>query len=481
MKVLTASMIRRAEAAAVQNGAFSFRELMNIAGKTAAESINKKLCVQGKKVVVLCGKGNNGGDGFVIASILKELGASVSIMLPLGLPATQDAKYYFEQLDSPDIVTSLPQKCDILIDAIFGIGLDRPLSEEICSLINTANKIDAFKVSIDIPSGVSSDNGNIMSTAFEADLTLTFIALKPCFMLPPASDYCGEVEVLDIGVEPLEYEFLTTEPTVFKKRRHNSHKGNFGTGLIICGSYGMAGAAILAAKAALRSGLGIAKCVICEGIYQGFTAALPEAVCVPSRQNENGRLDGSLKIPPLLNNANALLFGCGVGVDASTALILKNIVENTAVPTIIDADGINLLADDIELLKNCKAPIILTPHPGEMARLCHKTVAEIEASRVETARDFSKKHGVFLVLKGGNTIISDPEGNITFNRTGNPGMATGGSGDVLAGIILSLLSQGLPIKEAVLSAVYIHGEAGDKAVAKRSQSAMIPSDIIEEL
>ena len=168
-------------------------------------------------------------------------------------------------------------------------------------------------------------------------------------------------------------------------------------------------------------------------------------------------------------------------MDDSTDLILKNILKNTTVPTIIDADGINLLADNIELLKNCKAPIILTPHPGEMARLCRKTVAEIEADRVGITRQFSKTYGVFLVLKGANTIICDPEGNVTFNLTGNPGMATGGSGDVLAGIILSLLAQGLPIENAVHSAVYIHGDAGDRAAAKRSQTAIIPSDIIEEL
>lgn len=481
MKVLTAEQIRRSEAAAVMNGSFSFRELMAIAGTSAADRINNALPVKGKEIVLLCGSGNNGGDGFVAAARLKELGAHVSVLLPLGEPVTEDAKYYFSLLAPEDIVSSLPKKIDVVVDALFGIGLNRPLSDEICRLINTVNGITAFKVSIDIPSGAVADGGNIMSTCFRADITLTFIALKPCFLLPAASDYCGDVQVIDIGVKPLDFEFQTIEKPMMKKRRHNAHKGDFGTGLIICGSYGMAGAAILASKAALRAGLGIAKCVICEGIYQGFTAALPEAVCIPSKQNEKGQLSGDTHIPSLLQGANALLFGCGVGVSDDTGKLLKSILENTQIPTVIDADGINLLADSIELLKNCKAPVILTPHPGEMARLCKRSVAEIEASRVEFARNFAVTHGIYIALKGGNTILCDPEGNILFNTTGNPGMATGGSGDLLSGIILSLLAQGLSPKEALASALYIHGEAGDKAAAKRGQAAIIPSDIIEEL
>ena len=299
-------------------------------------------------------------------------------------------------------------------------------------------------------------------------------------MLPAGSDYCGEVIVADIGVKPSSYSYLTTEKPVFKKRRHNSHKGSYGTALLINGSYGMAGAAILAAKAALRSGLGIAKCVLCEGIYPAFTAAVPEAVCLPVKQNEKGTLTSDIDISDICDNCNALLFGCGIGKSRDNEILLEKILLNN-LPTVIDADGINALSHRIDILKKSKAPIILTPHPGEMARLCGISIGEVEENRAELAKKFAKDFGCVLVLKGANTIVSSPDGEIYFNMTGNPGMATGGSGDVLSGIIVSLLAQGFSCDEAAKAAVYLHGEAGDKAALKHGERQMLPSDIIENL
>ena len=314
-----------------------------------------------------------------------------------------------------------------------------------------------------------------MGIAFKADYTVTFIALKPAFLLPCGSDYCGEVTVADIGVAPIDFDFKTTQKPIFQKRRHNSHKGDYGTALLICGSYGMAGAAILAAKAALRSGLGIAKCVIDERIYQAFTASVPEAVCVPIKENEN------TDIKVLTEKCSALLFGCGSGTSENARKTLENVLKFSDIPIVLDADGINLLCSNIELLKKSKVPVIITPHPGEMARLCGKSVKEIEQNRIEISKNFATEYGCTLVLKGANTIIAENNGNISFNTTGHPGMATGGSGDVLAGITVSLLAQGFSPEFAAKSAVYLHGLAGDKAAAKRSCHALIPSDIIEEL
>ena len=243
----------------------------------------------------------------------------------------------------------------------------------------------------------------------------------------------------------------------------------------------MAGAAILAAKAALRSGLGIAKCVLCDNIYPAFTNAVPEAVCVPQKANESGTLTPIKDLALHLENCSALLFGCGVGQSDDTLQILEDVINNSDIPTVIDADGINLLSNSIDLLMKSKAPIILTPHPGEMARLCQCSVSEIEADRIGKATEFTKRFNCILILKGANTLVALPNGKISVNCNGNPGMATGGSGDVLAGILVSLLAQGIEPEKAAKAAVYLHGEAGDKAAAHHSTHSMLPSDIIEEL
>ncbi|MGN0450996.1 MAG: NAD(P)H-hydrate dehydratase [Acutalibacteraceae bacterium] len=482
MKILTTDLIKESEESAVQSGAFSFRELMYRAGKSAAEIIMQKYDCRGKNIAVVCGRGNNGGDGCVIAGILAENGAKVTVSTPFGTPVTENAAYYYNELKYVTKTDIFIPKADIIIDAIFGIGLNRAPDEKTAEIINAINGTDAARISVDIPSGVQADSGKVLGSAVNADLTVTFIALKPCFVLPYGSDYCGEVVVADIGAPPVNYSYLTTEKPVFKKRRHNSHKGTFGTAVMFCGSYGMAGAAILASKAALRSGMGILKAVLCEDIYLPFTVSVPEAVCLPVKPNESGTLcPESLDIPAILKGCSAALIGCGLGNNSDTAKIVRKLCEISEIPLVIDADGINALRYSIDIIKKSKAPIILTPHPGEMARLCSLTVSEVEENRVEIARDFAVKHGCVLVLKGADTIIAEPTGELYFNLTGNPGMSTGGSGDTLAGIILSLLAQGFSSGEAARAAVYLHGEAGDKAAAKRGERAMLPSDLIEEL
>lgn len=476
MKVLTKALITESEENAVKSGVFSFKELMYTAGKTAGEIINERIDCSGKKIALLCGNGNNGGDGFVIAEYLYGHGADVTVITPFGKPLTENAFYYYNKLSSDIKKTDTYEGTfDIIIDAIFGIGLNRKLSPEANRLFEKVNASECLRIAIDIPSGIEADSGKTLGTAFSADFTVTFIALKPCFMLPDGSDFCGEVVVADIGVKPANFTFQTIEAPLFQKRRHNSHKGTYGTALLICGSYGMAGAAILASKGALRSGLGIAKCVIDDRIYQAFTQAIPEAVCVPIKETDD------IDVLSLTQKSNALLFGCGSGCNERTRKILKDILELCEIPVVLDADGINALCGSIELLKKSKAPIIITPHPGEMARLCGLSVEEIEQNRVETARNFAKECGCTVVLKGANTIVAEAYGTVSFNTTGNPGMATGGSGDVLAGITVSLLAQGFSPADAAKAAVYLHGNAGDKAAARKSQHALLPTDIIEEL
>ena len=484
MKVLTKDLIVKSEENAVKSGAFSFTDLMLTAGNSVAKIIDEKFYVKDKKVAVICGNGNNAGDGYVAAKRLYELGADVTVVNVLGEPKTENALYYYNLLKPIRIINYFPfqEKFDIYVDAIFGIGLNKSPDDNIKSIINHCNNSSATNVSIDIPSGVECDTGRVLSCAFMADLTVTFIALKPCFMLPLGSDYCGEVIVSDIGVKPCDYSFLTNEKPNLKKRTHNSHKGTFGTALLICGSYGMAGAAILSAKAALKTGVGIVKCILCKGIYSPFTCSIPEAVCIPFRQNNKGTLKYSKK---LLNNSlvscNAVLIGCGMGKSRDAKKILKYIILNSKTPIVIDADGINNLCTNIELLRKSKAPIIITPHPAEMGRLINLSAEKVEQNRLQIAKDFAKQYNCIVVLKGANTIIALPNGEIIVNINGNAGMATAGSGDVLAGIIVSLLAQGYTSEFSAKSAVYIHSQSGDTAALIKGENALIASDIIDML
>ncbi len=270
-------------------------------------------------------------------------------------------------------------------------------------------------------------------------------------------------------------------PTL-KKRRPDAHKGVFGTALSVCSSYGMVGASILSSRAALRCGLGIMKTACVEENYSAVAAGLPESVLVPCA-SKDGRYSKEA-LPTLkkhLKTADALLIGCGLSVSVDTAYIVRELATASKVPVVIDADGINCVADSIEFIKQMKAPLILTPHSAEMARLCGCTVAEVEADREGICRSFAKENGIYLVLKGHRTLVATPDGRLFVNKTGNSGMATGGSGDMLSGMILSFLAQGYTPDKAALFGVRLHGEAGDRAARRKSRTAILPSDMIEEL
>ncbi len=482
MWVLTKDLIKESEERCVQSGTFSFKELMLRAGNAAAKAIENKYNVLGKRIAVFCGKGNNGGDGCVIAARLAESGALVTVVTPFGEPVTENAAFYCEQLNAIDKINAVQGEYDIIIDALFGIGYKAENNPEVNGIFDFINSSPALKISVDLPSGVECDTGKIAGTAVKADFTVTFIAHKPCFMLPPANEFCGEVTVADIGVKPIGKAYEIIQKPEFPERRHNSHKGTYGTALLICGSYGMAGALMLSAKAALRSGLGIVKCLLPESIYSAFTSHLPEAVCVIGQNGENGTLKYN---PELLQGetekCGAILIGCGSGKSNDVDKAVEHLIKKSEKPIVIDADGINSLAKRIDILLRHKAPIILTPHSGEMARLLNVSAGDIEENRLFYAKSFAEKYKCTLVLKGANTVVATENGDIYFNTLGNSGMATGGSGDVLAGVIVSLLAQGYDAVNAAKYGVYLHSLAGDKAAEKRSRHALLPSDIIEEL
>ena len=482
MSILTVSKIRELEKNAVLSHKTTYRELMYTAGTLAGKSISDKYDIKNKKVAVVCGVGNNGGDGFVIADFLSKKGALVKVFTPFGIPKTEDALFYCNKLQLKVCEDFSIDNFDIIIDSIFGIGLNREVDTYTLGIFDKINNQKAIKISVDIPSGIEADTGKVLGGGVFADYTVTFTALKPCFVLPCGSDYCGKVEVIDLGLGDYLPDYEIIKEPEFKKRMHNSHKGTYGTAVLFCGSYGMAGAAMLSAKAALRSGLGIAKCVLPKSIYNAFTSYLPEAVCRPTEDTQDGKLKfDSVDFVEALSGADAVLCGCGIGNCEDTKRITEYLILNSEVPVIIDADGINSVADSIEILKKAKVPIILTPHPGEMARLCKTDVKEIENNRISYAEKFAAEFNCIVVLKGANTIVAEPNGSLSFNVLGNPGMATGGSGDVLAGIVVSLLAQGFTPQDAAKGAVYLHSSAADKAVLKRSCHSLLPADIIEEL
>lgn len=482
MTVLTKAQIKLAEEKAVNSGTFSFRELMYTAGKSAFDEIVARYEVENKKIAVICGKGNNGGDGCVIADLLMSRGADVTLILPYGAPKTENANYYFEKLNNIKTLSAFEGEYDYIIDALFGIGFVGSPDKNITRLIENINESNATKISIDIPSGVECDTGAVSGVAIKSDLTLTFISYKLCFVLPFGIDYCGDVKVIDIGVKVTDKTYEIIKKPVLKPRNHNCHKGTFGTALLICGSYGMAGALMLSAKACLRSGVGIAKCMMPKSIYAPVTSFVPEAVCVPLKETKHGTLKFNKKVlKEQIVSADAILFGCGIGNPKFNIKTLKYLLENYTKTLIIDADGINTLSLNIDLLEKSKASVILTPHPGEMARLCKTTVTKIEENRPKFAKKIALMYKCHVVLKGSNTLVATPKGEVFFNILGNSGMATGGTGDVLAGVITSLSAQGYSDKESAEYGVYLHSLAGDNALKFKSPTALLPTDIIERL
>ncbi len=481
MKILSCENIRQAERAAVESGRFTYAELMYNAGHLAAEKIAERFSVCGKRICIVCGCGNNGGDGLVIGKLLALKGAFVSFFLPLGAPKTDTARVYLDVLDVCPTVEKIPEECDILIDALFGIGLDRDITGTAADAVIAMNNCNAQKVAIDLPSGVFSDGG-ASDVAFKSDYTVTFIAPKPCFYLPQGGALCGEVSVIDIGADIVDYSYSEIDPPVIKRRERFSHKGDYGTVLLICGSLGMCGAEILAARAALRSGAGIVKAIVCDKNYSAFCSAVPEAVTIPVPTSPLGSPEVSPEVlRHSLSGVDAVLFGCGLSRGVEITSLLSRLLNLAEAPVVIDADGINALCSDISILRNTKSSVIITPHSGEMARLFNKTAADIERDRISYARDFAIPHRCTVVLKGANTIVASEKGRIYFNTTGNAGMATGGSGDVLGGVLVSMLASGRDALQAALDAVYIHGRAGDAALKNSCETALLPSDVIEGL
>ena len=502
MKLLGSAQSRRLEERAVQAGA-SLLNLMENAGTAVVRFLRKKYSLEQKHCTVLCGKGNNGGDGLVAARRLAECGAQVAAVLLEGEPATDNARVMLAELDGTSVkvlrmeeasgyLLPMLQASDFVIDAVYGVGFRGSAPQRLAEIFRAASSCPGVTVSIDMPSGADCDTGAVEGPCVIADYTVTFSTLKNGHLLQPAKGCCGQVVVVPIGIDAslIRSQEATLEVTdqelvqrVLRPRSPETNKGDYGRLLCLVGSEGMAGAAAMSVRAALRSGTGLVNAAVPRSIYplvasraeEAVYTLLDEGISAPLTEAAQEELDASL------HRADAVLIGCGIGTGRLAGALLQRCLLGVEKPVVIDADGINLLARHIDILKTIHAPLVLTPHPGEMARLTGRTVEDVQRHRLAAACSFARENGVTLVLKGAGTIVAAPDGRAWINLTGNAGMAKGGSGDVLAGMIGSLLAQGCAPEEAAAAAVWLHGTAGDRCAARFSQAAMLPTDLIEEL
>ncbi len=502
MKVLNCAQSKALEKSAVEAGT-GYLQLMENAGVSAVRFLSRKFGLARKHVVILCGKGNNGGDGYVAARCLSELDALVVVVLAEDFPATDISLTMYERLNNtsvkiinyredPELIEPLLHSADYIIDAIYGTGFHGTVRQNLIPLFRAVKLSKATLISLDMPSGANCDTGTVEGECMEADYTISFSTLKNGHLIQPAQGFCGQVVVVPIGIGPklidrqksaLEVTELAAVKAMLKPRIPESNKGDYGRLLCLCGSDGMAGAAVMSVNAAVRCGAGIVEAALPRSIYPIVASHAVEPVFTLLDYLQSGELlpAGKAALSAALSRASACLIGCGLGRSEAAAEMLYDILSDSQVPLIIDADGINILSENINRLKTVKVPVVLTPHPGEMARLLNTTAQDVQAHRLEYAVKFATEHQVVLVLKGAGTIVAEPDGAAHFNMTGNAGMAKGGSGDVLAGMIASFVAQGVDPAKAAVGAVYLHGAVGDRCAKEFSQRAMLPTDMINML
>jgi len=439
-----------------------------------------------KKTGIVCGPGNNGGDGLGIARMLSRLGYSVNVWVVKGdLKESESFKKNLERIEgirlseiSADANRELFDGCHVIIDALFGSGLSRPLEGIFSQVVSCINQTEAIRIAVDIPSGLLADSPST-GEIVRADYTISFQLPKLAFFFPENHKWVGHWLLVDIGLSNVFIEsvysgnYFITENSIKKiirPRDQFSHKGNYGHALLIAGSHGKMGACILASKAALRSGVGLLTVQVPACGYSIIQTSAPEAMAFVDVSENH------FSSPPEDLNFSCIGIGPGIGVDSETAKALAKILKQFKKPMVIDADGLNIMATHRELLQLIPEGSILTPHPKEFERMAGHWTNDFE--KLKLLRTFSAQLKCIIVLKGAYTSIASPEGNVFFNSTGNPGMATGGSGDVLTGLLTGILAQGYSSQETALLGTYLHGLAGDLAASESSKN-LIASDIIQ--
>lgn len=483
--LLTAREMRQCDENTIKEIGIPEEVLMERAAVSVASEILRRFVGTGS-VLVLAGTGNNGGDGLAVARILAENGVPVSFFMtgkPKKGSLNEKQLHILKQLHIPEL-SSLPDRApEIVVDAIFGTGLSRDIEGELMSLIETVNRWQTFRVAVDIPSGISADHGKILGVAFRADLTVTFAFRKIGQILYPGAEYCGELVLSRIGI--MELSFPQVKPKVrclkredlklLPKRKADSHKGDFGRVLVIAGSRNMCGASFFSAKAALEAGCGLVEIYAPEDNRIILQSQLPEAVLTTYKSEK----PDEKALLAAIHRADAVLIGPGLSLGPSAERILKVTLSAASQPLVMDADAITLLSQDTSVLKRPHTDIVLTPHIGEMCRLTGDAPMYLKEEKIRIAADFANEYNVIVALKDSRTVTAVPYGAVYLNESGNHGMATGGSGDVLAGILTGLIATGLAPETAAPLAVYLHGLSGDAAAGKKGSRSLLASDLLD--
>jgi NAD(P)H-hydrate epimerase len=506
MIVVTAEQMREMDRLTIRDHGVASLSLMERAGERITQAILENFSAAAKKgVLIVAGKGNNGGDGFVVARLLKKKRVPCEVvLLAARAELTPDAAHNcraFERLNgkvaevSPARLEVLERKIarkGLLVDAILGTGIKSEVRGLYAEAISLMNASGVPILAVDIPSGLDSDRGTPLGVAIKAEMTVSLGFAKLGEVIYPGADFSGALVVADIGIDPAavaevapEAEILTREEVgrIVPRRHADTHKGTYGHLLVLAGSRGKTGAAVLACRAALRSGTGLVTLAAPRSLNSILATLLVEAMTESLREDGAERLEELMpqEWSRLLERKTALVFGPGIGVADVTRNSLRWLLRHLDMPWVIDADGLNNLALDMERLRNARTPPVLTPHPGEMARLIGQTTAAINQDRIGIARHFAANHRCYLVLKGARSVIATPDGKVHINPTGNPGMASGGMGDALAGILGALLAQGLAPEDAMKLGVFVHGFVGDRLAEEKGEIGLIASDIIEGL
>jgi NAD(P)H-hydrate epimerase len=520
MKILTAEQMRRVDRLTVERAGVSFQKLMENAGRRLTDFLveeflpNVPRTAAGPRITVLCGKGNNGGDALVAARHLRELGSAPRVALLASADALKGdacaACDAFLQAGGKVEALATPAEwarerdglldCDVVVDALLGTGLSGPVEGLLAEVIADVNARRARYrvVAVDIPSGLASDSGEPLGESIAADATLTFTAPKLGLIFPPNCFRAGRLAVAPIGTpEELlagdaDFWLNLIVPRQFARlplrRPPAAHKGDFGHVLLVAGSRGKSGAAVLGGRGALRAGAGLVTVATAASAQPTVAAPVPELMTEPMPETEAGSISRHAfdygNFARLAENKTVVALGPGLSLHPETAQFVRTVVEELEKPLVLDADALNALVGQLDSLRKRRSPLtVLTPHPGEMARLLGSTTGEVQRQRVEVARNFARAYGVFVILKGFRTLVATPAGEVYVNPAGNPGMATAGMGDVLTGLLAGVLAQwpAAPTEDVLSLGVFLHGRAADLAAQELGEEALLATDAIEAL
>jgi NAD(P)H-hydrate epimerase len=503
MKTVTTRQMKNIDRRTIEQAQVPGLQLMERAGRGAAQvALDLLGDPDGKMVVHFCGRGNNGGDGFVVARLLAEAGARPVVYLVGRIDEVKgEARENLERLQKMDIeiaeVKALedvadPEKADLVVDALLGTGLSGPVRGLMADLIGLINRAGPAVLSVDIPSGLEADSGRILGCAVRADHTVTMAFPKQGFYFSPGRELVGALSTVDIGIpdwaaerEKLQVETLDKSEMarLIPSRAADAYKGSFGRVLVVAGSVGMTGAAALTSMAALRSGAGMVMLGLPESLNDIAEIKLTEVMTAPLPETENRSLSTAAlnRIEELLSWADVVALGPGLSMHSETIALVRQLLPRMKHPTVVDADGLNAIAEDSSLLSTVQAPLVITPHAGELARLSGIDIPGEAPDRIQAVRSLAERYGLICVFKGAPTLIAEPQGALYINTTGNPGMATAGVGDVLTGMIAGFLAQGCSPLDAARLGVFLHGLAGDVAVEERGEWSLVAGDLLDAI